>query len=124
MVAADVSRLKFRLKTAATPRSQSRLTSAATIIQTGSELSLRLGSDRRHDFPGRFKRSEVEGIGIILPAQPTLSAATFSAGQFQLLVGGNIGPDYVIETSTNLFDWAINDPTSSLVTEMRGERIL
>ena len=44
VVAADVSRLQFHLETAARARSQSRLTSAATIIQTGSETSYVVGA--------------------------------------------------------------------------------
>jgi hypothetical protein len=36
---------------------------------------------------------------------PTISNLTFAGGQFSLQVSGQAGPDYRIETSTDLKDW-------------------
>jgi fibronectin type 3 domain-containing protein len=36
---------------------------------------------------------------------PTISNLTFAGGQFSLQVSGQVGPDYRIETSTDLKDW-------------------
>jgi pectin methylesterase-like acyl-CoA thioesterase len=38
-------------------------------------------------------------------AQPTASSATYSNGQFSLTVNGDTGPDYIVQISTNLFNW-------------------
>ena len=38
-------------------------------------------------------------------AQPTASAASYANGQFSLTVNGDTGPDYIIQTSTNLVNW-------------------
>ena len=38
-------------------------------------------------------------------AQPTTSAASYANGQFSLTVNGDTGPDYIIQTSTNLVNW-------------------
>jgi hypothetical protein len=46
---------------------------------------------------------------------PVLSAAGWSSGQFALQVGGQTGPDYAVEVSTNLSAWSTlfitNSPT-------------
>lgn len=36
---------------------------------------------------------------------PTLSSVTFGNGQLTFQVNGQMGPDYAVETSTNLLDW-------------------
>ncbi len=38
-------------------------------------------------------------------SSPVSSAASFSAGQFSMTVNGDTGPDYIIQVSSNLFDW-------------------
>jgi pectin methylesterase-like acyl-CoA thioesterase len=38
-------------------------------------------------------------------AQPTASAASYANGQFSLTVNGDNGPDYILQTSTNLLVW-------------------
>ena len=43
---------------------------------------------------------------IINPIAPvTLTAVSYSGGQFTMSVTGPIGPDYVIMATTNLVDW-------------------
>jgi hypothetical protein len=47
--------------------------------------------------------------------QPAVSSPMWSAGQFVLTLSGQIGPDYIIQTSTNLVDWtsiATNTPAA------------
>lgn len=46
-------------------------------------------------------------------AAPTLTAASVTGGQFALQVDGDFGPDYSIQTSTNLLDWATVFSTNS-----------
>ncbi len=36
---------------------------------------------------------------------PSISNLTFAGGQFSLQVNGQTGPDYLVETSTNLTQW-------------------
>jgi hypothetical protein len=54
---------------------------------------------------------------VIIPpvAAPQVSSTHFTNGQFTLQVTGDIGPDYLIETSTNLLHWntifTTNSPT-------------
>ena len=38
-------------------------------------------------------------------AQPTESSAAFSNGQFSLTINGTAGPDYIVQTSTDLINW-------------------
>ncbi len=38
-------------------------------------------------------------------AQPTASSASYANGQFSLMVNGDSGPDYILQSSTNLIDW-------------------
>jgi pectate lyase len=40
------------------------------------------------------------------PARPQLSDLVFSNGTFSLTVSGDTGPDYIVQASTNLMDWA------------------
>jgi hypothetical protein len=40
------------------------------------------------------------------PARPQLSDLVFSNGTFSLTVSGDTGPDYIVQASTNLTDWA------------------
>jgi pectin methylesterase-like acyl-CoA thioesterase len=42
---------------------------------------------------------------VNLVAQPTASAADYANGQFSMTVNGDTGPDYILQTSTNLVDW-------------------
>jgi hypothetical protein len=37
--------------------------------------------------------------------QPTASAPSYANGQFSLTVSGDTGPDYILQSSTNLIDW-------------------
>jgi glucosylceramidase len=42
---------------------------------------------------------------ILRPANPTLSGLSIAPGQFGFFVNGDAGPDYLIQTSTNLSSW-------------------
>ncbi|HLP76576.1 MAG TPA: hypothetical protein VK327_06600, partial [Candidatus Paceibacterota bacterium] len=45
-------------------------------------------------------------VVVSTPANPALQIAGFSDGQFQLLISGDAGPDYLIQASTNLVNWS------------------
>jgi hypothetical protein len=51
--------------------------------------------------------------------RPLLSSATFGSGRLMFQVGGQTGPDYAVETSTNLSSWTTvlitNSPTMPFV---------
>jgi hypothetical protein len=44
-------------------------------------------------------------VTVIQPAFPTLNAAAVSNGQFEFWINGDTGPDYTIQSSTNLTSW-------------------
>ncbi len=44
-------------------------------------------------------------IAVLQPTAPTLNAASFTNGQFGLWMNGDTGPDYIIQTSSNLGSW-------------------
>jgi hypothetical protein len=46
-------------------------------------------------------------------AQPALSSVTLSGGMIGFQVSGDSGPDYSVETSTNLIDWNTSFITNS-----------
>jgi pectin methylesterase-like acyl-CoA thioesterase len=45
-------------------------------------------------------------ITVLRPAQPHLQSVSLSGGGMQFQVTGDSGPDYAIETSTNLVNWS------------------
>ena len=51
--------------------------------------------------------SATQGFAITVtrPVQPTLTASSVTNGQFGFWVYGDAGPDYTVETSTNLGTW-------------------
>jgi hypothetical protein len=51
--------------------------------------------------------SATQSFNIIVaqPTAPALNASTFNAGQYRFTINGNTGPDYLIQTSTNLASW-------------------
>jgi hypothetical protein len=44
---------------------------------------------------------------------PRLNAASLTNGQFNFQVGGDLGPDYTIQGSSNLTDWSALFTTNS-----------
>jgi pectate lyase len=52
--------------------------------------------------------SATQSFNVIVsaPAQPQTTAFTFNNGQFSLTINGDAGPDYIVQASTNLTDWA------------------
>jgi hypothetical protein len=44
-------------------------------------------------------------ITVIQPARPELTAAAINNGQFGFLINGDTGPDYAIQSSSNLITW-------------------
>jgi len=53
-------------------------------------------------------------VTVNQPVRPTLTAAPMSNGQSLLMISGDTGPDYIIQTSTNLTFWsAISTSTPS-----------
>jgi uncharacterized repeat protein (TIGR03806 family) len=51
--------------------------------------------------------SATQGFSVIVnrPSQPALNSPGLTNGQFRLLVSGDLGPDYTLQASSNLFDW-------------------
>jgi len=53
-------------------------------------------------------------VAAFQPVRPTLTAASMTNGQFPLIISGDVGPDYIIQSSTNLTSWsAISTSTPS-----------
>jgi glucosylceramidase len=53
-------------------------------------------------------------VTVNQPVRPTLTAASMTNGQFSLMISGDTGPDYIIQTSSNLASWsAISTSTPS-----------
>ena len=52
-------------------------------------------------------------IVVLHPAVPVLQAPSASGDGFRLTVDGDPGPDYLVESSTNLVDWIRVDTNSS-----------
>ncbi|MEI6197113.1 MAG: hypothetical protein WCS42_22585, partial [Verrucomicrobiota bacterium] len=44
-------------------------------------------------------------VVVNAPAAPTMTSVVMSNGQFRASVPGVVGPDYIIQTSTNLTIW-------------------
>jgi len=49
----------------------------------------------------------------VAPVQPVLSGPALVGQLFQFTVTGDTGPDYAIQASTNLLDWAVVFSTNS-----------
>ena len=68
--------------------------------------------------------TQIFSVSVLRPASPTLSSATMSNGWFSFSVGGDIGPDYQLWTSTNLTGWLLlmqsNSPLQPFVFEDFG----
>jgi hypothetical protein len=54
-------------------------------------------------FPGA---TQAFTVIVLRPATPTAQAFGLDGSGFHLSVNGDAGPDYVIQASTNLVDWA------------------
>jgi pectate lyase len=52
--------------------------------------------------------SATQSFNVIVsaPANPQTPAFAFNNGQFSLTITGDAGPDYIVQASTNLTDWA------------------
>src|SRR5208283_2367823 len=52
--------------------------------------------------------SATQSFNVIVsaPANPQTPAFAFNNGQFSLTINGDTGPDYIVQASTNLMDWA------------------
>jgi hypothetical protein len=59
--------------------------------------------------------SATQSFNVIVaqPAAPTLKASTLGNGRFQFTINGNAGPDYLIQTSSNLTSWVTAFTNSS-----------
>ena len=45
-------------------------------------------------------------IAVLPPMQPVLQQLSVSGGEFHLAIGGDAGPDYTVQASTNLVSWS------------------
>ena len=52
-------------------------------------------------------------VTVNLPARPQIQPPLFVGGQFSLTINGDAGPDYLVQASTNLFEWATIFSTNS-----------
>jgi hypothetical protein len=52
-------------------------------------------------------------IAVQRPVEPTLQSVSLTSGALQFQVTGDFGPDYSIETSTNLVNWTTMTTTNS-----------
>jgi hypothetical protein len=41
-------------------------------------------------------------VVVLRPATPVFAAPVFTSGQFQFTISGSVGPDYSVDTATNL----------------------
>jgi len=41
-------------------------------------------------------------VAVLQPARPSVSLPTAGSGQFQMLIGGDLGPDYSVYATTNV----------------------
>jgi hypothetical protein len=62
--------------------------------------------------------SATNSFSVIVNAltSPIAGSPTWSAGQFSLVVDGQIGPDYAVQASSNLLDWQTVFSTNSPAT--------
>ncbi|MDB6112098.1 MAG: hypothetical protein JWR69_3848 [Pedosphaera sp.] len=44
-------------------------------------------------------------VTVNRPVRPGLTSASITNGQFELLISGDVGPDYTVQVSTNLLNW-------------------
>ncbi len=60
--------------------------------------------------------SATQSFAVVVnePALPILDADSISNGQFGFWINGDIGPDYIIQTSTNLVSWSLLTTTNAL----------
>jgi hypothetical protein len=58
-------------------------------------------------------------VAVNRPSQPVLSSLVYTGGQFQLLISGDSGPDYRVQSSTNLADWVALFSTNSPLLPFR-----
>jgi hypothetical protein len=54
---------------------------------------------------GGFSATNCVSVTVTNYAPPTLNPLALSNGVFGMLIGGSTGPNYTIQTSTNLIDW-------------------
>jgi hypothetical protein len=78
------------------------LTWRPAIAQAGTNLLSVQVSDN-----GTPSLSATQSFSVIVnrPSQPGLTSPALSNGQFTLLISGDTGPDYTVQSSTNLVDW-------------------
>ena len=58
-------------------------------------------------------------VAVSQPVRPTLTATTMVNQQFSLLISGDMGPDYIIQSATNLASWtAISTSTPATMPYM------
>ncbi len=51
--------------------------------------------------------SATQTFNVIVPlaSQPSISRAAYTQGQFSVSINGDLGPDYIVQSSTNLVNW-------------------
>lgn len=52
-----------------------------------------------------YRTSAAATLSVPTTNPPSLTTSTFVNGSFQLEVAGDVGPNYIIQSSTNLLDW-------------------
>ncbi len=74
-----------------------------TIAQAGTTNALTVAVN--DDATPSLGATQSFNVIVNRPAQPSIQQAAFTNGQFQLLIGGVSGPDYLIQASTDLASW-------------------
>ena len=78
------------------------LTWRPTVVQAGSSNSVSVAVTD-NGIPN-LSATNSFSISVNLLTQPSVDTTAYAAGQFTLSVGGQVGPDYTVQVSTNLTD--------------------
>jgi len=78
--------------------------------EAGAEVAPRLSLYYTNSQP--LSATQSFWVGVTLPQRPALSGARYVDGVFQMTVAGDGGPDYGVQTSSNLLDWQTLSTTS------------
>jgi hypothetical protein len=68
---------------------------------------------------GGLSASNTVSVSVTNPTMPTLSSLSLSNGLWSMMVSGDVGPAYTVQTSTNLADWGALFTTNPLALPFR-----
>lgn len=82
-----------------------------TIAQSPSNYSMRVVVTDSGVPP--LSATQAFSVAVLRPVQPTLTKPGAAGGNLSLTISGDAGPDYTIQTSTNLSNWWTTFSTNS-----------